>query len=123
MWCLGLPSCASKPLSSSAAVPCSSKHTTRVPLAASLFVNQQLCTSGTAGKSNPQSFVADFAVFNPATGESKALAPLQMARGNAQMVATDDGRLMVLGGRTFVNDEAIVRASIPCLYPSPPRGA
>ena len=55
-------------------------------------------------------FVADFAVFDPATGVSTALAPLQQARGNAQMVATDDGRLMVLGGRAFINDEAIVRA-------------
>ena len=63
-----------------------------------------------AGKSLPDSFVADFAVFDPATGESTALAPLQMARGNAQMVATDDGRLMVLGGRAFLSDEAIVRA-------------
>ncbi len=64
-----------------------------------------------AGKNTPESFVADFAVFDPATGASTALAPLQMARGNAQMVATDDGRLIVLGGRAFLNDEAIVRAA------------
>ena len=62
-----------------------------------------------AGKNNPESFVADFAVFDPTTGVSKPLAPLQQARGNAEMVATDDGRLMVLGGRAFLNDEAIVR--------------
>ena len=67
------------------------------------------------GKGNPQNFVADFAVFDPATGKSTALAPLQTARGNGQMVATADGRLMVLGGRTFVNDEAIVRA-VTCFY-------
>ncbi len=38
-----------------------------------------------AGKNNPQNFVADFAVFDPATGKVTALAPLQEARGNAQV--------------------------------------
>ena len=73
-----------------------------------------LSSTAPAGKGDPQNFVADFAVFDPATGQSRALAPLQTARGNGQMVATADGRLMVLGGRTFVNNEAIVRGINCC---------
>ena len=38
-----------------------------------------------AGKNSPETFVADFAVFDPATGKATALAPLQEARGNAQV--------------------------------------
>jgi len=48
-----------------------------------------------AGKNSPETFVADFAVFDPATGKATALAPLQEARGNAQVCIDPPGRRLL----------------------------
>lgn len=62
-----------------------------------------------AGQTRPQFFVDEVAVFNPATKETIAVAPLLKKRGNAQLVALPDDRLMLVGGRSYENSQAVVR--------------
>ena len=62
-----------------------------------------------AGQQRPEYFSAELAVFNPADGTVRTAAPLLEPRGNAALVALPEGRLMLLGGRIFDEDEAVVR--------------
>lgn len=62
------------------------------------------------GQTRPQFFVDEVAVFNPASKKASTVAPLLEKRGNAQLVALPGDRLMLVGGRSYVISQAVVRS-------------
>ena len=51
-------------------------------------------------------------MYDPVERKTYTAAPLLKPRGNTALVALPNERLMVVGGRTYVDSQAVVRASL-----------
>ena len=54
-------------------------------------------------------------IFDPAAMQVVIAAPLLEKRGNAQLVALPGGQLLLVGGRSYVDAQAVVRLFLSLL--------